>query len=499
MDIHFDNKKVGIYRNFVRQSRQTQEIAESVVPDVNEDIGKIAAVKSSVLLKSKDVTARGVIVSGEAQASLIYITETQDKVSYVKISKGFTIEYELPEITAETVAQVNLSILSTEARVVNPRKVSVCFDICGELCCYIPDELCVESGFSMEAHPGLHAKYETKQLNVVSAVCEKTFSLSDQFVFPNGKPKPAKLISGSIDFVINDTQSVGTKLIVKGNADIGIIYLSDEVNYPVKTEFSTSFSQIIDIAEENVDSCVVCSALTACYFDIGDSIGGDKLLDVELHAVLQLVCHHKRELAYVSDVYSNLVNTDCVRENSSIEVVKEIRKTRLSADERLNIMDDCTDILSLFVSLNRIIQEPNKLKASVNVDVVYRTESAQLSSARRSMEMETDWNEEYQITSSIVNDVYFRPDGQYLDGHLSMDISYIVRGSEEIEKIVSVELKEDEPIASENSPSVSLVRCGGESLWELAKTYRSSEERIKAFNEIEGDISGRMLLIPKCI
>ena len=48
-------------------------------------------------------------------------------------------------------------------------------------------------------------------------------------------------------------------------------------------------------------------------------------------------------------------------------------------------------------------------------------------------------------------------------------------------------------------PTVTLVRVERENLWELAKTYHSSVEQIRAMNDLEEEISGRLLLIPKAL
>ena len=77
MEIKFENKNVSMYREISRQTKKVQESAESVVPDTDDDIGRIATVQSYVMLKSKDITSRGVLISGEAVASLLYITESQ--------------------------------------------------------------------------------------------------------------------------------------------------------------------------------------------------------------------------------------------------------------------------------------------------------------------------------------------------------------------------------------------------------------------------------------
>lgn len=500
MEIRFDNKNIDVYREFFYQNRQLQETAESVVPDIDDDIGKIAAVQSYVLLKSKDITSRGVLITGEATAALMYITENGDRVSSLKLSKGFSLEYEVEDICPEAVAQINLSVLSAEARIINPRKVSVAFKIGAELSCYMLEGLSVETGFDKEACPGLHAKFESRELNVISAVCEKTFSLSEQFSLPAAKPKPTRIVSAKADFIVNDTQLIGTKVIVKGSAEIDLCYLSDGLNYPVKTEFSTAFSQIVDIGEHDMDSCFVIPSLTSIYYDIADSISGDKLLDIELHAVLQLVCRHSREVVYISDAYSNLMPANCARENISVNTVLESRKIKLSADERISIMDDCADVLSLFVAVGRMSVEQNKLKAAVNVDVIYKNNSGQLAAVRRIMELENDWPiSDYRVCSLRLTDVYMRPDGQYLDGHLSIEINCVINGVQSMERIASVNLDEDAVLAFEEFPAVTLVRCDRESVWELAKTYHSSVEKISASNDVESPLEGRMLLIPKSI
>ena len=500
MEIVFDNKNIQIYKELLCQTKQVQEITESVVPDTDEDIAKIAAVQSSVLLKSKDVTSRGVLVTGEAVASLMYITEGQNKVSFVKMSKGFSIEYDLPNLDEDVAAQINLSVLSAEARVVNPRKVSVCFEISGEISCYHLEELSVESGVQEENCPGLHAKYESERISLISAVCEKTFSLGEQFSIPSGKPRPVRIISGNAELNINDTQPVGTKVIVKGNADISLCYISDEVNYPVKAEFSTAFSQIVDIGDNAMENCSVMTALTAIYFDLADSISGDKIVDFEMHALLQLVCRSSRELVYISDAYSNLMQAECRRVKNKFDLLAESKKIKLSADERLNIKDDCADVLSVFVSIHRLVKDQNKIKASVHIDTIYRTQTGMLSSVRRGIEMETDYNcDNLRIKSMRLTDVYLRPDGQYIDGHLSLELNCVTCENIEIEKIMAVELNENEAICLENFPTVNLVRCADETLWELAKTYHSNIEVIKAYNEIGDDLCGKMLLIPKSI
>ena len=42
-----------------------------------------------------------------------------------------------------------------------------------------------------------------------------------------------------------------------------------------------------------------------------NTINGEKALDIEIHAVLQAVCRKSEKYMYISDVYSNLMPTQC--------------------------------------------------------------------------------------------------------------------------------------------------------------------------------------------
>ena len=84
MEITFENNTTNIRREIYHQTKRTQESTESVVPDTDDDIGRILSVQSSVMLKSKDVTSRGVSISGEAIIFRKYV-QTHEKILHRKI------------------------------------------------------------------------------------------------------------------------------------------------------------------------------------------------------------------------------------------------------------------------------------------------------------------------------------------------------------------------------------------------------------------------------
>ena len=498
MKISFENKTLGCYKEVYHQTKAIQETCESVVPDVNDDIGKIASVQSSVYLKSKDLTGRGVLITGEAAAAVVYVTENEKSVSFVRLTKQFSIEYEIQGIDAEVLPQLRLDIQNTEARVINPRKLSVTFEICGELCCYKRGEIAVEAVKSLTGTELIHSKYNKAQIVFVNSVCEKTFTLSEQLTFPSGKPAPVQIAMLKVSFDLNESQSVGSKLIIKGSMNICVCYLSDEVNYPVKAEFSAPFSQIVDVGVDNVDSYCTLAEVSSVYYDIINTINGEKALDAEIHAVLQICTREKREIEYISDVYSNIMPAEYSLANQKYSSHTSTEQLKLVADERISVVEDCTDVLSVFSSISKLSSMPDKITAAVNLDIVYRTKSGNLSATRRSIALTADCSvPPGRIISALLSDLYLRPDGAYIDVHCTLDVKYHCSKEFEIMRVTAVELDEDKVFDHSTFPALYLVRADTNDLWTLAKTYHSSIEKILSLNAVEGGICGKLLLIPK--
>lgn len=497
MEINFENKTVGAYREVFHQIKRIQESAESVVPDTNDDIGRVASVQTSVLLKSKELTSRGVSVTGEICAALVYITEGENAVSFVRINKSFELEYEMGEMEGDIRAQIALSVTNCEARVINPRKVSVTVELAGELSCYRQETVAVETLLPEGGCEGLHAKFETIEAVIANAVCEKTFALNEQFTIPREKPLPAQIISQKAEFCVSETQHVGTKAVIKGSLELEICYLAAEGAYPVTTAFSSPFSQIIDTAEEEMDGSTVMIELTSAYFELIDTINGDKAVDAEIHAVLQLVSRRRREVSFISDAYSNLMSAECASQSSQLTLASGMETLRLGKEERISVAEDCADVLCVLGTLSQQTAGGGKCSASVAVDIIYRTEAGSLSAVRRAVALEGDCQDTpMRVISSRLTGLYLRPSGGEIDSRISAELYCQSSRYADITRVGTVTLSEEDAVDWAALPAVSIVRMEGESLWELAKQYHSCEDAIAAMNPEE---TAQMLLIPKQI
>ncbi len=498
MEIKFENKLVPSYREVSHQLKRIQESTESVVPDTNDDIGRIASIHTAVLLKSKDVTGRGVQVTGEVGAVLLYITESESGVSYLRLSKSFTMEFDTGEIEADTIAQIALNVTNAEARVLNPRKVSVTVELAGELSCYRQENVSIEESLPENACAGIHSKLECEELMLPNAVCEKTFAVNEQFGFPSGKPAPSELVFQNADFCVEESQHIGSKIIIKGNVNIELCYLSKEVNYPIRTKFTSPFSQIIDTGEEEMDGCTVIIELTSAYYELIDTINGEKALDAELHAVAQVVSRKMQKISYISDAYSNSMPALCSVKSLQFSEASDTRKASLSSEEHISIAEDCEDVVSVFASIIQSSANQGKFSAVVCLDILYQSKSGSLSSARRLVNLEQECPEGgIRLIGARISELSVKPEEEAVESRICIEMSYQTINTREISHVTEMELDEEKEYDLSKLPSLYMVRQDGESLWELAKNYHSSVESIESYNFSSERENTELLLIPR--
>ena len=499
MELSFENKTLSALCEAAHLMKTVQETGETVVPDTNDDIGRIVSVRTNILLKSKENTAHGVNVGGEAEATVLYITESADAVSFVKLSKSFSIEFDVPDISDDAQTQIMLSLADTQARVINPRKISLTFSITGELSVYTRESMISRTLLPENlSEKGIHVKNESSELSMVCAAVERSFAVSEQFSFPSGKSAPERLISEKAEFCISDTQIIGTKAIARGELKIEAVYLSEDKSFPMKAEFSTPFSQIIETGEEQTEQCVSRIELCSQFFELADAANGEKMLNAEIHALLEVTCYSRGKCAYIADAYSNLLPCSCTWQSMKQLEQLDINKIKPASDEKLMVSEDCADILSILPLVSQPVVNDGRISADVYLDIVYRSVQGELCSVRKTVSVQGECeSREIRLVAWRLADVYLRTDGGLVDCHIALEMQYIREKYVEKTTVVSLELNEEEPYDFSSFPTVTIVRAEGNELWDYARKYHSSVEEIEAVNGKEESYKGKLLLIPK--
>ena len=97
-------------------------------------------------------------------------------------------------------------------------------------------------------------------------------------------------------------------------------------------------------------------------------------------------------------------------------------------------------------------------------------------------------------------ELYATPTAGGIELRFPLDFSYRTESKQILDQISAAHLDEAQPHDTTHSPSIVLRRAEeGETLWELAKSYFTTQNDIMAANELEQERApgGMLLLIPR--
>ena len=498
MEVRLNTKTVSTLQQLSDQEQQTQIDLESVVPDTRDDIGRIVTVQSNVFLKSKDITSRGLTVGGELEISVLYITEDGKSLSVLRNGQGFSMDFEFPERDGEQITLAQLQLRAIEARLVNPRKLSICAEIIGKLQIFSEQQMPIEYLCPPEYAQAVHLLSEHRESCAINAVCEKSFTINEQFPFPDNSVSTAGLLYQKIQFLIGEKQLIGSRLLIKGTMELTACCLSENSNLPVSSTFSAPFSQLIELGKECMDSCEASIQLNAAYYNIVDTVGTGKVLDCEIHAVVQVQSRCTESIELVTDAYSNQYPLEMENFELSLPAAPDTQTLPITMEEHVELPEGCTQCLAVFPTPGLPGIPDGKLCCHVTLDLLCRTAEGNFSTVKRVISTETVPEARLQTVPTVrLQNVSYRPEGGALHVHVNLSASWNEYRAQTQRAVETLILDESAPLDLASFPDLTVVRPNGESLWQLARCYHSSPEAIQRLND-SLELSGEtMMFIPR--
>ena len=491
MEITITRKEIPIWVPEDSGVKKTTFAAEAVVPDTIDDVKNIVFCRAWLLLKGKEPGKHGTKAEGEACAALLLLTET-GKLETFRLSKPFDLDFEAPNPDADAIPRIVWSLVGAEARLLNPRKIGLSFEVSAELRSFrrgsVPTSVCLEG----EEACGLHLLREEREALVMTAAGEKPFTLRQQFDLDGSEPAPAAITGEEQRFRILGIEQVGSRCIVKGELLLRIFGL-DARGMPAESSFRLPFSQLIDADDRPMEASDLSVLPSSVYLDLSEGPEGGRSLDAEVHAVLQYSLYTRCRLTAAADAYSTrmpvTLSTTALPFLSALERGSGV----LRAEERLPMSNDVAEILASQAVLGPLETNRERSAVPVNLELLVRSRSGELSALRRSFRLCGDsLPEPARAWEPRLNKLTLTLQDAALDCSCEAAVDWELRREDSLRQVLSLTTDEENAWDPGLIPTLTLVRRGGESLWELAKSHHSSVELISGCNEAEAEF----LLIP---
>lgn len=467
-----------------------------VIPDYSPAAMRILGCDVVPAILARTADGERVKLDVQCRACVIYTDGDNGCIRSVEKTETFSRTVSLTTELAACRIRTGLRPISVNCRLANPRRISVksvigtALKIIGNTVVPVVSETdCLE------------AQYKNISANIFAGAGDATSRISGSVT---AAPGITDIITtfGSID--VSDVKTISDKVIIKGDADISIVYMTGEGTDDLHFErCRIPFSDIIDVDNATESSMSDVSAtVTDIRCDIvGDS--GEIALDVE--ALISASVYSPVEMRLMHDAYS--MNCEPSMGRSRITVESLYERSRFSDTVTGSVPADISDARIIGVTADPVIKSISLRDGMLSIDgdmyaKIYMCNTEEYRISDKSVPFsfsrplpEAGGNIRCEANAILKKITFSMPDDNTVTLTADVDVELNCFSADTYSVIDSVEYGDETP---EMCKGVILYYADkDETLWDIAKKYRSSVDIIKRDNALDDDVldKSKMLLI----
>lgn len=499
MDLELKWRDLTWFEVLGRATATHEEALETAIPEYCPDMNRIVDATGQLQIRDREITGGAVMVSGMVSVRVLYSSEESSGLRSLEVSVPFRCTQEGGNLAACRVLRAEGRLLLTEAKAVSARRLYVRVlpevtvtgygEMHGRLCC------------AAEGDASLAVRTRETPLRLLSAVAEKQCPFTQETMLQTGQETPEEVLADRLTLRVTDWQNVGTKLLVKGEARLCVLYRGEQQGLCIH-EAALPFSQILDGIEAAEDGeCAVEPLVIEAQTRVLRTEGACGF-GVSAQVSLFVRQWRQERVQLVEDLYSTRADTAIRREPVRIAFERPLPPVEQETVQKLEFGRGQPLVYLTELECSPVSQAPegdhNTLRTTVRMKLVYQDESGSPISAERTAEVSAPMSAAPDAVFARCGQAECRPTAGGCELHIPVQMHMVRREQTQLDAICGAELSE--PAEQERAPSLVLRRMApGETLWDVAKQYHTREELIRGANRLEEDDDhpAGMLLIPR--
>ena len=504
------NKETLCINKIIGQRNETAIIEEDfVVPDVKPDILNSISTSGTVCIYKKEVMDGKIKIDGSVNAYIIYLAEAQEnQIRSINTNLDFSHIIDIDNLKAEMKVESTVTIKQIECRVLNGRKINV--------------RTILDIDLKIYSNEDLEFLDEVKDVDDVQLLKEKT---TINYLLGTGSTKLyakdtimiddiddlAEILKINVDIRNKETKTSYNKILIKADAWLKILYLTTDNRICTKTATIPimGFIDMQDISDDNI--CDIQYEIKNIIVKPNNIEEHSIYIEIEIEASCS--SYASKNLDIIQDLYSPSVNLsykqNIIKTIANKSITKDICPIREKQfieeiqNNKIYDVDVCPRIIKQNIMKDRIVYE-----GEVELNLIFSTDnSTQISTKSVIIPFNYNMNcigidETSKIKTSIevsTQDFVIMPDHSI---DVKVDLTFTVDSfkNRDINLIQQIDVEENRDL-ERYSIIIYFVRPG-DTLWQIAKRFRSTVDAIATLNGIENENkieAGKQLFIPMSI
>ncbi len=505
MALDYSTENMGMFKILFEGSCEQAVDCDVSLPDYCPDISRVLRCCVVPCVISSKISGDRACADGNAIVRIIYADEENNICTYEQ-NFPFSKFIQLGSDTSGALS-TDISVQYTNCRAVNKKRVEVhsllhiSFKISGISRCS-----------TITAVDRKTVQTKTREVvfsDLLSTEC-KIITLSETVELPVDYLPIERIVACCVTPVVNDVRVVQDKILIKGEADVSVIYCSDE-NHSESVRFSHSIpiNQVVDVPgiTESSTPAVRLKSL-GCECNVRNDANSDpRLIEINSNILATVKAYSKAQLNCITDAYcidGSLQSDYETRDFMTLcDKVHETHMHKFSID--LSSLD-AKKICCLWWDMPKV----NKTLHDGTLDLhcIVPLNIVAVDSGGRPVfcEREVDFEFRKAVDShaSTVKDEWVVPlgfsPGSISDGRTEIKGEFLIDA--DVFSLDTVNALVNADIVPSDIKSATCVIVyfpdKDESLWSIARRFNTTVDMIKAENTLQGECApdGTPLLIP---
>lgn len=480
-----------------------------VVPDIKPDILNTIRTNGTVCIYKKEVMDGKVKIDGSINVYIMYLADDeQSSIRSLNTILDFSQTINFEAVKEGMILEDKVLLKSLECRVINGRKVNLKAVL--DLDLKILSNEDVEFVKEIEEIKDVQLLDKNLMLNSLLGTGTTKVYAKDTIVIDN-MDNLTEIMKVDFTIINKETKISYNKVLVKADACVRMVYLTEDNRICTTSNLIPvmGFIDMPDVTDENL--CDV-------RYEIKNLLVKPNNIEehsIYIEAELEINAHvyQNKELKIIEDLYSPSINLVYTQKQIQAIAQKEILRDTCSIREKQFIseignhkiydVDIKPNITKQTTLKDRILYE-----GEIELNFLFETEDSSRIGLKN-MELPFTFNMDCMganPTSSIetnmeitLQDFVVMPD-ESIDIKIDLEFSVDLSNNQQLQVIE--EINEDETRKDERYSLVIYFVKPGDTLWKIAKKFRSTVSNIAKMNGIEDENKiniGQQLFIPTAI
>lgn len=509
MLINTQNKTLNLKKSTLVENLGTWIEQDIIVPDSKPDALKIVNIIVTPYVNNYEVNKSSIKVMGKLNYFIIYkVSDDKFGTRGLYVTFPFNEVLECNKISKECNVIIEPKCKNVIYSLPNERKISVKSEINFKV--KISKNVTVNLIKNFEESPCIETKCKEEVFDNIICQKESVIASKEEVMLPKEADDFFELLKAEPKIVNTEYKDSFNKIMLKGDIDIDLMYIAQDSDEEVKkVKLTVPFSAMVEL--ENISERAkfdIKYVIEDFAISLNTEITSTKTFNIEYQIGSFVTMYEEEDIEYVQDFYSQ--NKEL---NYEEEVVEAMSKSYTTSKD-IVIKESLNDVVPQDMKIIDYWIDTNNLNISANTKQVTLQGNAKLylilqniqNNELESKTVDIMIDQNYDVGVSEPDNVYASIEDKILSvtqrgNDIDVVLTLIIDTNvENISKISIIDKIEDAILNSESLDSINIyVVKKGDSLWNIAKKYKTSVDKIVKTNEIDNkdqiNIGEKLLII----